>query len=168
MKGWRPALLASMLALAGCGGSSVTAADKMFVADMTPHHALGVRMADLALAKADDVRVREFGFTMGRYQQAEFDQLSAMATSWKATASGHAQGMLTPADEDALAALDGRAFDKSWLAQMIIHHEGAVAMATSEIATGSDTKAKAIATNVATVQTKEITKMKAVLAALST
>jgi uncharacterized protein (DUF305 family) len=157
-----------LLALASCGGSAASAADKTFVADMTPHHALGVRLADMALAKADDVRVREFGFTMGRYQKAEFDQLSAMATSWKATASGHAHGMLTPADENALAALDGRAFDKAWLAQMIVHHEGAVAMATSEVASGSDTKAKTIAANIATVQAKEITKMKAVLAALST
>jgi uncharacterized protein (DUF305 family) len=159
---------AAFIMLAGCGASSASAADKTFVADMTPHHALGVRLADMALAKADDVRVREFGFTMGRYQQAEFDQLSSMAASWKATASGHAHGMLTPAEEDALAALQGRAFDKAWLEQMIIHHEGAVAMATSEVATGSDTKAKAIAGNVATVQAKEITKMKAVLAALST
>jgi uncharacterized protein (DUF305 family) len=168
VKAWRPLATATLLALAGCGTSSATAADKTFVADMTPHHALGVRMADMALAKADDVRVREFGFTMARYQQAEFNQLSAMATSWKANPSGHAHGMLTPADEDALAALNGRAFDKAWLKQMIIHHEGAVAMATSEVATGSDAKAKAIAANVATVQTKEITKMKAVLAALST
>ena len=159
--------MAATLALAGCGASSATAADKTFVADMTPHHALGVRMAAMALEKADDVRVREFGFTMGRYQQAEFDQISAMATSWKATASGHAHGMLTPAEEDALTALNGRAFDKAWLEQMIIHHEGAVGMATSEVATGSDAKAKAIAANVATVQTKEIAKMKAVLAALS-
>jgi uncharacterized protein (DUF305 family) len=159
---------ATLVALAGCGTSSATAADKTFVADMTPHHALGVRMAAMALEKADDVRVREFGFTMGRYQQAEFDQLSAMATSWKAIASGHAHGMLTSAEEDALAALDGRAFDKAWLEQMIIHHQGAVAMATSEVATGSDAKAKAIAANVATVQTKEITEMKAVLAAVAT
>ena len=167
MKAWRPLAAVALLALAGCGTSSASAADKTFVADMTPHHALGVRMADMALAKADDVRVREFGFTMGRYQQAEFDQLSAMATSWKATASGHAHGMLAPAEEDALAALNGRDFDKAWLEHMIIHHEGAVAMATSELATGSDTKAKAIAANVATVQTKEISQMKAVLAALS-
>jgi uncharacterized protein (DUF305 family) len=160
-------LVAATLALAGCSASSANASDKTFVADMTPHHALGVRMANMALEKADDVRVREFGFSMGRYQQAEFDQLSAMANSWKATASGHAHGMLTPADEDALAALDGRAFDKAWLEQMIIHHQGAVTMATSEVATGSDAKAKAIAANVATVQTKEITKMQAVLAALS-
>jgi uncharacterized protein (DUF305 family) len=163
----RARLLAATLALAACGASSATAADKTFVADMTPHHALGVRMADMALEKADDVRVREFGFTMGRYQQAEFDQLSAMATSWKATASGHAHGMLTPAEEAALAALNGRAFDKAWLEQMIIHHEGAVAMATSQVAAGSHVKAKAIAANVATVQTKEIANMKAVLAALS-
>ena len=161
-------MAATLLALAGCGASSPTEADKTFVADMTPHHALGVRMAAMALEKADDVRVREFGFTMGRYQQAEFDQLSAMATSWKATASGHAHGMLTPVEEDALAALDGRAFDKAWLEQMIIHHEGAVVMATSEVAVGSDAKTKAIAANIATVQTKEITKMKAVLAAVST
>jgi uncharacterized protein (DUF305 family) len=165
VKAW---LVVATLALAGCGASSASAVDKTFVADMTPHHALGVRMANMALEKADDVRVREFGFTMGRYQQAEFDQLSAMATAWKATTSGHAHGMLTPADEDALRALNGRAFDTAWLTQMIIHHEGAVAMATSEVATGSDARAKTVAANIATVQAKEITKMKAVLAALAT
>jgi uncharacterized protein (DUF305 family) len=167
VKDWRPVLIAAVLALTGCGGASANAADKAFVADMAPHHALGVRMADMALAKAEDVRVREFGFTMGSYQKAEFDQLSRMSSTWKATESGHIHGMLTPAEEQALATFEGRAFDRAWLEQMIIHHEGAVAMATSQTATGSHPKAKAIAASIVTVQTKEIARMKAVLASLS-
>ena len=164
----RALAMALVLSVSACGGgTSVTMADKTFVADMTPHHALGVRMADMALSKADDVRVREFGFTMSRYQKKEFDQLNALAMAWKAEPSNHIHGMLTPAEEQALGALSGAEFDRAWLTEMIRHHEGAVAMATAEVASGSDGKAKAIAKSVATVQTKEIDKMKAALASLS-
>ena len=169
---WRQAVTAVtavlLVAVLGCSSAPApSSADKEFVADMAPHHALGVRLAALALQQAEDVRVREFGFTMGHYQQAEFAKLNQLATAWHATSSGHVHGMLTPAEEQSLATLEGRAFDREWLTQMIRHHEGAVAMATSETATGTNTEAKALALAVATVQTKEITKMKAALADLS-
>ena len=167
MTRWRMVAVATALALSACSrGPSATSIDKTFVADMAPHHALGVRMADLALAQAEDVRVREFGFTMGRYQKTEFDHLNHLATVWKATPSSHIHGMLTADEEKALAALSGAEFDRAWLTEMIRHHEGAVTMAATEADAGTNAEAKAIAASVVEVQTKEITKMKATLASL--
>lgn len=146
--------------MTSCGRTvAVSAADKAFVADMAPHHALGVRMAALALRNADDVRVREFGFTMGRYQQAEFDALSARAARWHAVASEHIHGMLSDAEERELAAAQGPDFDRAWLRQMIRHHQGAVMMATDETTNGSDPDTKIMAGAIAQVQTKEISQM---------
>ena len=158
--------LVGVVALAAAGGAhrpSVSAVDTSFVADMAPHHALGVRMAALALRKADDVRVREFGFTMARYQQAEFDQLTARAQRWRATPSEHIHGMLTDAEEQQLASAEGAAFDRAWLQQMIRHHQGAVMMATDETASGSDPETKTIAAFIVLTQTKEIGQMQETL-----
>jgi uncharacterized protein (DUF305 family) len=160
--------LSSLVVTPGCSrGPVVTAADRTFVADMAPHHALGVRMAALALERADDVRVREFGFTMGRYQKAEFLQLDALARTWHAQPSDHIHGMLSAEEEASLGTLDAPAFDRTWLRDMIIHHEGAVAMATLEATTGSNPTAKAIAAAVVQVQTKEIAQMRSALVDLS-
>jgi uncharacterized protein (DUF305 family) len=139
----------------------------MFVADMAPHHALGVRMAALALQRADDVRVREFGFTMGRYQKVEFARLDRLARQWHAQPSDHIHGMLSAEEEASLGTLDAPTFDQTWLRDMIAHHEGAVAMATQETVDGTNPTAKAIAAVIVQAQTKEITQMRAALADLT-
>lgn len=165
--GWRGTLIGVVVAAlvaVGCGHRvTVSAADRAFVADMAPHHALGVRMANLALRKADDVRVREFGFTMRRYQQAEFERLSSLATQWHARADEHIHGMLSDSEEQQLGAAEGRDFDRAWLKLMIRHHEGAVMMAADETATGSDIHTKTIAASIAQVQAKEIRQMEETL-----
>ena len=161
----RATLLLGALTLSSCGSARVNRADRTFVADMVPHHALGVRMAALALLKADDVRVWEFGFTMGSYQQAEFDRLAGLATRWKAPApvAMAMDGMLTDDEEATLGGLDGPAFDRLWLQQMIRHHEGAVSMAATEAGNGANTEAKALAQGIIDVQTKEIRQMRTTL-----
>lgn len=165
----RRALLASVALLVSCGHASVNSADRTFVADMAPHHALGVRMAALALLKADDVRVREFGFTMGRYQQAEFDRIASLATTWKAPEPMMMamSGMLSPEEEATLGQLDGQAFDRLWLQQMIRHHQGAVSMATTETGDGNNPEAKVLAQSIIDLQTKEIRQMRVTLDDLS-
>lgn len=50
--------------------------------------------------------------------------------------------------------------DKTFLAMMIAHHEGAIDMAEAELAAGKDPKVKAIARNVVTTQRAEIAQMR--------
>jgi uncharacterized protein (DUF305 family) len=50
--------------------------------------------------------------------------------------------------------------DKTFLAMMIAHHEGAIDMAEAELAAGKDPKVQAIARNVVTTQRAEIAEMR--------
>jgi len=50
--------------------------------------------------------------------------------------------------------------DKTFLAMMIAHHEGAIDMAEAEMAAGKDPQVKAIARNVVTTQRAEIAQMR--------
>ncbi len=71
-------------------------------------------------------------------------------------------------DEDAMAKLEtlkGADFDKLWLTSMIGHHEGAVAMAKTEIADGANADAKALAGRIVTAQEAEIAQMKQMVGA---
>lgn len=59
-----------------------------------------------------------------------------------------------------LSGVSGDALDKVFLEQMIVHHEGAVAMAEQVLERGVHTELKEMATAIITAQTAEITQMK--------
>lgn len=61
---------------------------------------------------------------------------------------------------DALKGKTGDEFDKEFLAQMIIHHEGAVDMANQVIATSKRPELIKLANEIISAQTAEINKMK--------
>lgn len=54
----------------------------------------------------------------------------------------------------------GDAFDKAFLSEMIVHHEGAVEMAKAVLATSKRTELIKLANDIITAQTKEIAQMK--------
>ena len=55
----------------------------------------------------------------------------------------------------------GKEFDKAFLSEMIVHHEGAVKMAEMAQKSASDARVKALAEAIITAQNKEIKDMKA-------
>lgn len=61
----------------------------------------------------------------------------------------------------ALKDKSGKDFDKEFLSQMIVHHEGAVEMAEMAGVQASDPRVKALAKNIIEAQQKEIKDMKA-------
>jgi uncharacterized protein (DUF305 family) len=62
-----------------------------------------------------------------------------------------------------LESLQGAEFDTLWLQSMIAHHEGAIEMAQTEIASGANDDAKRLAQGIVTTQQGEITQMKQIL-----
>ncbi|HZM68072.1 MAG TPA: DUF305 domain-containing protein, partial [Nakamurella sp.] len=72
-------------------------------------------------------------------------------------------GMMSDADMQQLTAASGTAFDRLFLQQMIVHHQGALEMADTEIAQGSNTAALTLALAIKTSQTAEITEMQQML-----
>ncbi len=79
--------------------------------------------------------------------------------------SGMDMGGMSAGDMAALAAATGAEFDRLFLEQMIVHHQGAVAMADTEISVGSNPDALALAESIRSGQTAEIATMQQLLAA---
>jgi uncharacterized protein (DUF305 family) len=79
--------------------------------------------------------------------------------------SGHGSmpGMMSAEDMKMLEQAKGAAFDKMWLEMMIKHHEGAVAMAKTELEKGSNADAKKLAQEIIDAQQKEIAEMQEML-----
>ncbi|WP_191842676.1 DUF305 domain-containing protein [Catellatospora chokoriensis] len=179
------ALATAVLALAGCSSSgqhgtsghtgapapSVSAgsthndADITFAQGMIPHHQQAVRMAELAATRAVDPQVAQLATQIKTAQGPEIELMTGWLTAWgQPTAMpGHDMGnmaampgMMTDEQMAALEAMSGAAFDREFVAMMIAHHQGAVTMAKTEQAEGSDPAAKELAAKIEKDQTAEI------------
>ncbi len=67
--------------------------------------------------------------------------------------------MMSDEEMTQLSGTSGAAFDKLWLRMMVQHHQGAVAMAQTELTDGANTEAKQLAQSIIDGQSKEITTM---------
>ena len=151
-----------MLALLGGCADSATAADAHWAAMMVPHHTAGIALDDLALARTDDVRVRHLAFEMNGYQGAEQDELRRLAGN--AHTSTMATGIPTAAEMEDFGTRTGVDFDRTFLALMIRHHEGALAMTAA--ATLSAGVRHRLADDLVTVQTAQLARMQALFTEL--
>jgi uncharacterized protein (DUF305 family) len=154
--------------------------DVRFMEDMIEHHRQAVAMAALV---GERTTRREVVEAARRIDASQADEMRFMG-GWlrergeaapSPSASGgshhrHMPGMATPQQMAALAAARGTAFDRLFLARMIAHHEGAVAMARALLATpnsAGDPLLFQFANDVIAEQQGEIGRMATVLAGLS-
>ena len=185
------------LVLAGCGSSDSTAAGKgsssqaaaygpaatgphsaqdvSFLSDMLPHHSQAVEMADMALTRETDPKVKALAQQIKGEQAPEIRSMGGWLTGWGEPvpgAAGHdmhamgagGDGMMSDGDMAALDKASGATFATLWLEGMTRHHNGAVDMAKVELAGGQNEQAKALATSIIAAQTSEIATMKGILA----
>lgn len=76
------------------------------------------------------------------------------------------QGMMSDEQLSQLTDAAGAEFDRMFLEMMIVHHQGAVQMAQTELADGANPDARALAESIKTSQTAEIATMQQLLATL--
>ncbi|MFF8811934.1 DUF305 domain-containing protein [Streptomyces pactum] len=168
----KPSATASAGSPDGQGGHN--AADVSFAQGMIPHHRQAVEMADLAATRASSAEVKKLAAEIKKAQDPEIRTMSGWLRGWGEDVpaedagmdhSGHhgMPGMMTPADMTKLEKASGKAFDTAFLELMIKHHEGAVEMARTERSKGSDAAAKALAEEIITSQSAEITRMNTLL-----
>ncbi|MFF0969114.1 DUF305 domain-containing protein [Streptomyces sp. NPDC003703] len=172
-------------ATAPAGPGKHNAQDVTFAQEMIPHHRQAVEMAALAPSRARSPQVKDLAAQIRQAQDPEIETMTGWLKAWGAgvpsagpsgmpgmpgmdhSASGHSAspmpGMMTDTDMDELTGLSGDAFDRAFLRMMIGHHEGAVAMARTEQAEGSDRAAVALAKSVTTSQSAEIDRMRKLL-----
>lgn len=150
-------------------------ADSMFVSMMIPHHEQAVEMSDMILAKEGvDQQVLDLAQQVKDAQQPEIDQMEGWLEDWGVAPAGltgmsgmdHGDGMMSDSDMTALEEATGPEAARLWLEQMILHHEGAVAMAEVQLNEGKFPAALELAQAVVDTQTAEIQTMQELLSQL--
>jgi uncharacterized protein (DUF305 family) len=165
--------LATLFAVAACGGHPAVAdrADATFLQDMTSHHAEAIAAAAIAETRGSDPRVRAFARRIVAEQTPELARMRAAATAAHlrldpAAGAAMAVNRISPGELEQLQALSGAAFDRRFLSLSISSEQGAVQMATAELAGGRDATARTIATPIAGADHSEIPELQALLAQL--
>jgi len=184
--------LSAALVLAGCStgteddsmpgmdhGSSeqaadVNDADVTFASMMIVHHEQAIEMSDIVLAKDGlDPEVMELAEAIKTAQAPEMEQLQGWLDDWgvdpdehEMDGMDHGDGMMSEEDLAALEAAGGAEASRLFLEQMIVHHEGAVAMAQIQVDEGSNPDAVEFARTIIDAQTAEIQEMEDLLASL--
>ncbi|EGD42836.1 lipoprotein [Nocardioidaceae bacterium Broad-1] len=146
--------------------------DVTFASEMIPHHRQAVEMAVLAETRAKSSDVKELAAAIKDAQDPEIRTMSGWLTSWGEPVpedmsgmdmSSSMPGMMSSDDMDKLSRAIADEFDQMFLTMMIEHHEGAIEMAKTEQADGTSPDAVALAKQIETAQTDEITTMKGLL-----
>lgn len=150
-------------------------ADVTFATMMISHHAQAIVMADMALKAATDAKVLALAPKIKEAQAPEITRMSGWLTGWGApvpdTSGGHdmsnmggqTDGMMSAQEMTDLGKATGSAFDRMWLQLMVKHHEGAVAMARTELDQGANSEGKQLAQSIIDSQTTEIAEMNSIL-----
>lgn len=143
-------------------------ADVKFATGMIPHHAQAVAMAKLVPTRASSQQVKDLAAQIQAAQDPEITQMSGWLQAWgepvpAATGMQHGDGMMSMEEMGQLETATGAAFDKMWVQMMITHHQGAIAMARTELTDGSDADAKKLAQAIIEGQSHEIATMTALL-----
>jgi uncharacterized protein (DUF305 family) len=183
--------LTALLALAGCAGTTgsggmdnmpgmgssaspaadVNNADMQFTMMMIPHHEQAVEMADMILAKDGiDERVITMAEQIKAAQGPEIELMESWLDDW-GTPMGDMDGMdhggmMSDTDMQALEDADSVEASRLFLEQMIVHHEGAIDMAQTEVDNGQNADVIALAEAIIASQTTEIATMEDILATL--
>lgn len=143
-------------------------ADVSFAQHMIPHHEQAIEMAKLIPTRTKNPDMLKISTDVQKTQLPEIKQMSAWLEQWHASA-GHsehredAMGMQPHDHMKHLSGARGHEFDHMWLEMMIDHHAGAIKMAKTELKTGSNPEAKALAQRIIDAQTAEIAMMRKLL-----
>lgn len=149
-------------------------ADVMFASMMIVHHQQAVEMSEILLANTGvDADVAALAQDIKDAQEPEIATLKGWLDDWGVDANStdthsmdHGDGMMSDDDLAQLEAADGDSASALYLEQMIAHHEGAVAMAETEVDTGLNGDAVELAQQIIDAQSDEIEQMRDMLAAL--
>jgi uncharacterized protein (DUF305 family) len=179
-----------LLLVAGCGSALTTSADPvesapplddsfndtdvMFLQMLIPHHRHGVRLAELAAARARRPEVRDFAAAVELTQKDEVADMERWLTEWnQPTAAdpdpgahhGHGDGLHTPdpAVVTALAEAPPATFDDTFLRLLTGHQHGAVELARMELAKGRHPDTRNLADRVVRSRTAQVRQMAALL-----
>ena len=148
-------------------------ADVRFSTAMIPHHRQAIQMSTMAAGRAGTAQVRDLAAQIKAAQTPQIRAMSGWLKGWGAPVPGTMGGMdrgsmggMSSTEMTALGRASGPTFDRMFLAGMVKHHQGAVAMARKELTRGKSPQARQLAQSIIDSQSKEISRMKRMLAQL--
>lgn len=173
-KGGSPSATAGTTAAAPAPGASqgeFNDNDVMFAQMMIPHHEQAVEMAKVVLAKTANADVRRLATAIEAAQAPEIAQMKGWLTAWGKPAAAPGgmdhgtggDGMMSDADMDRFRTATGAELDRQFLEMMIVHHNGAITMAESELAKGVNPEARKLAEAIKSSQAAEVQEMQRLL-----
>lgn len=160
-------LLLSLAFLVGCSTQVVLNSDKAFVAEMIPHHKVGIELIDDGQVNSSDVRLRRIVFKMSSYHHQDVHLLERFAYEWSVTLVDDFPGRVSAQQIHDLQRLSGRDYDVRWLELMIHHHKGALDIASKLLRQSGNEEMKEMARRVISVQADEIVEMVRLLRSVS-
>jgi len=127
--------------------------DQTFIRHMLTHHEQGILLASMAAERAGDPHLRALSKLMVASQRGEARILSHWWASWfvepmqicSAQERAEMPGLLDRAEVARLGSTEASSFDVLFLELMTRHHNGAVAMADSQLRDGSDPRLRIMA-----------------------
>jgi uncharacterized protein (DUF305 family) len=101
--------------------------------------------------------------TSGEKRKPAKPDLGAGTRARRRDEPGQMPGMMNNAQMQQLSSASGPAFDRMFLQMMIAHHQGAVSMAQTELARGTNPATRQLAQQIITSQQAEIGEMQQLL-----
>ena len=157
------------------------AADVTFAQNMIVHHQGAVQMAQMAATKAATQEVKDLAERIKAAQGPEIQKMTSWLKAWgepltaessmsdmgNMGGSSGSSGSMGSTDSmgmsqeqmDQLDAASGKDFDRMFLQMMTAHHRGAIELARTEQANGSNPQAIALAKSIETSQGAEVAEM---------
>lgn len=147
--------------------TAFTASEVMFLQMMIPHHEQAIEISKLAQTQTKNPAILDLAERISSAQNPEIDQMKKLLTDASLPLlmdhNMGMNGMLPQTELDKLSTVKDIAFDKLFLAAMILHHEGAIAM-TEPVLDSTNPEIKALAEKIIADQTSEVAEMKELLA----
>ena len=143
--------------------------DLQFLDSMSAHHASAIQMATLAQGTIRQPELKKLAARIPGDQQKEVDHMKAWRDQWYPGAS-KSEPMAMPGmnmDMSKMQAMKpGKDYDAMFVDMMIPHHQSAVTMAQEALTRAEHPEIKSLAQEIIDAQTKEITQMQKIKAAL--
>ncbi len=177
---WFAALLA-VATMGACGGDDSNdstssakdgnATEAAFLQAMIPHHESAVEMADMAGEKAKHPQIKQLAQKIVAAQNREITQMRSVyrrlfGKAIKPDAGAHTKLGLS-AEDAGMAHMDmselenATPFDRSFIDEMVGHHQGAIRMARAVSAQTDDSEMKELSASIIQAQSSEISEMNA-------
>ena len=145
--------------------------DRHFIEEMIPHHQDAIIMAEIALQKGQHDEIKSLASSIKKSQSKEITQMKAWYKDWynedvsedddeDSGMMGQMHGGMMDNNTDMTNLENAADFDKTFIEEMIPHHQMAVMMANMLLQGTNRPEMKKLAKDIITAQTKEIKQMR--------